>query len=235
MSYCVNCGVELAPSEKNCPLCDVEVLNPKDPWRDPETYPYPHRVDKVVTHVERKFGVWLASLFLLIPSIVTLIINLMTDFRISWSAYVIGSCMVVFVLVLFPLLFKKPIPLLFLGLDYAMVLLFLWSLNYYSETATWFVPLALPIATSVFAVAGIIVFMLRLKDYPLLFKAAAILASFGILCVAINVTLDAHHGLPLAPDWSLIALAPCLIISVMLIFTERHQKIKDSIRRRLFY
>ena len=28
MSYCVNCGVELAPSEKNCPLCGTPVINP---------------------------------------------------------------------------------------------------------------------------------------------------------------------------------------------------------------
>ena len=39
MSYCVNCGVELAPSEKRCPLCGVEVVNPAKPWTEPEALP----------------------------------------------------------------------------------------------------------------------------------------------------------------------------------------------------
>ena len=32
MSYCVNCGVELAASERRCPLCGVEVINPREPF-----------------------------------------------------------------------------------------------------------------------------------------------------------------------------------------------------------
>ena len=31
MSYCVNCGVELARCEKKCPLCGVEAVNPASP------------------------------------------------------------------------------------------------------------------------------------------------------------------------------------------------------------
>ena len=33
MSYCVNCGVELSPSERRCPLCGTEVMNPRSPGR----------------------------------------------------------------------------------------------------------------------------------------------------------------------------------------------------------
>ena len=30
MSYCVNCGVELDASAKECPLCNTPVLNPRE-------------------------------------------------------------------------------------------------------------------------------------------------------------------------------------------------------------
>ena len=30
MSYCVNCGVELDPSLKKCPLCNTPVINPNE-------------------------------------------------------------------------------------------------------------------------------------------------------------------------------------------------------------
>ena len=29
MSYCVNCGVELDNTVKQCPLCDTVVINPR--------------------------------------------------------------------------------------------------------------------------------------------------------------------------------------------------------------
>jgi len=41
MSYCVHCGVELAPSEESCPLCKTPVLDPNQPWSEPEERPYP--------------------------------------------------------------------------------------------------------------------------------------------------------------------------------------------------
>ncbi len=44
MSYCVNCGVELDRSEKACPLCGVEVLNPRQPYDDQAPRPYPKRL-----------------------------------------------------------------------------------------------------------------------------------------------------------------------------------------------
>ena len=47
MSYCVNCGVELESSEKCCPLCGLEVQNPRQPYDDRIVRPYPRRL-----HVE---------------------------------------------------------------------------------------------------------------------------------------------------------------------------------------
>ena len=31
MSYCVNCGVELDPTARTCPLCQTPVVNPRQP------------------------------------------------------------------------------------------------------------------------------------------------------------------------------------------------------------
>ena len=40
--YCVNCGVKLADTEKQCPLCGVEVYHP-DILREAEVPLYPRR------------------------------------------------------------------------------------------------------------------------------------------------------------------------------------------------
>lgn len=235
MSYCVNCGVKLADSEKACPLCETEVHNPKQPWTEPAQRPYSSKVDTLVERVDRKFGVWLASLFLLIPAIITLITDLMTSFSISWSAYVIGACALIYVIVLFPLLFKKPKPYLYLLLDVVCVLIYLLLIDYFTGGVPWFLPLAMPITLIAAAFVTLALFVLRLKDYPNLYKASALLSSVGILCVALNLVLNAYHGLRILPDWSLFALSPCIVLSIMMVFTERHKTFKDKIRRRLFY
>lgn len=235
MSYCVNCGVKLADSEKVCPLCDTEVQNPKQPRAEPVKRPYSDRVDTIIERVDRKFGVWLASMVLLIPAVVTLISDLMTSFSISWSAYVVGACIVVYFLILFPLLFKKPLPYLFIAVDVLVVLMYLLLIDYLTGGSSWFLTLALPVTLIAALFVTLTVFVLRLKDYPDLYKAAAILSGIGILCVALELVLNAHHGLPLRPGWSLFTLAPCLVLSAMMIYTERHKTLKDKIRRRLFY
>ena len=53
MSYCVNCGVELEKSEKKCPLCGVEVINPKEPPQDkePRQRPYPNRIEELSVNI----------------------------------------------------------------------------------------------------------------------------------------------------------------------------------------
>ena len=55
MSYCVNCGVELEKSEKKCPLCGVEVINPAQPPEDkePRQRPYPNRIEELSMNINK--------------------------------------------------------------------------------------------------------------------------------------------------------------------------------------
>ena len=48
MSYCVNCGVELEPSLKKCPLCNTPVINPNELQKIGEAVsPYPIKTGQV--------------------------------------------------------------------------------------------------------------------------------------------------------------------------------------------
>ena len=66
MSYCVNCGVELEKSEKKCPLCGVEVINPKEPPQDkePRQRPYPNRIEELSVNINKQFAAALLSVFM---------------------------------------------------------------------------------------------------------------------------------------------------------------------------
>ena len=90
MSYCVNCGVKLSDSEKQCPLCHTKVINPND--LNPTYHPvYSEKVD-----VRKKINVkYLTSMFVLIFLCIGLIC-LSTDLIInkgviSWSVFCVVS------------------------------------------------------------------------------------------------------------------------------------------------
>ena len=53
MSYCVNCGVELCDSAKECPLCNTPVINPRKPGQGQGISPFPEEKGQVET-VKRK-------------------------------------------------------------------------------------------------------------------------------------------------------------------------------------
>lgn len=87
MSYCVNCGVELEPGSKRCPLCAVPVINPYDNQSQSRAYP-----EKVVLppKVRRRYSAILISLIMLIPNIICSIVNYFFTFDSlgAWSLYV---------------------------------------------------------------------------------------------------------------------------------------------------
>jgi len=236
MSYCVNCGVELAASEKCCPLCSVVVMNPAKPWVEPQYRPYPNRVDKVIKQVNRRYWVGLASLILLIPALVTLVTNIFASGRITWSAYVTGACFLILVIVLLPILFKKPRPFLFVACDAAAILAFLAMIDLFTGSYfSWFIPLALPIVALTAALAVFSIVLIRNKKSAYLNKVGLILFALAVLCVAIEIVINAFVGISLAPvNWSLYAALPCIVLGVIMFYTERHHNLKESIRKRLF-
>ena len=71
MSYCVNCGVELAKSEKKCPLCGVEAVNPKEKGEPAGKPPYPKEL-KETPHVNSHSLAVLLTLVFLLPMALTL-------------------------------------------------------------------------------------------------------------------------------------------------------------------
>ena len=231
MSYCVNCGVELADSEKKCPLCGVPVINPLKPYTEPELKPYPDRIEEVMKTIDLRFGVWLATLVLLIPCAVTLICNLSVNHTVSWSLYVIGACACIFVSVLLPLLLKSLKPYYFVLFNGIATSLYLLLICYLSG-GSWFLPLALPITAFACLISLLGVFVIRRK-LPLLNKIALILLGIGVFCVLIECTLIFYLRLEPILVWSVYVVIVLCIFSVGLSVLQKRQDWKEQIRRKL--
>ena len=93
MSYCVNCGVELDGSLKDCPLCNTPVINPKELATAQKKSPFPQ--EKVpVEMVKRKDIGILVTIVLLSTAITCGCLNWLVFTENLWSVTIIGACMV---------------------------------------------------------------------------------------------------------------------------------------------
>lgn len=79
--YCIKCGVELADSEKKCPLCNTHVFHPQLSVSDsPRLYPPNLNPPKQV----RPWGaLTIVTALFLLPIFITLLCNLQINGRIT--------------------------------------------------------------------------------------------------------------------------------------------------------
>jgi hypothetical protein len=234
MSYCVNCGVELADSEKHCPLCQTEVINPRAPWQEPAERPYSRHVDTMMRRIDRRYFAALTALLLSIPCIITVLLDILTGGGLTWSAYVIGAVAVTYVVVLLPFFFKKYHVVIFLGADCAAILLYLLFIETVNG-GSWFMELGLPLTVSASVCMLALALLFTKRRLSIIVKTGAVLIAVGVFVVAAEVfiSLDAYRAVRIV--WSFYALIPCVVLGAAALVLEHRQNFKERVRRRLFY
>ena len=234
MSYCVNCGVELAESEKHCPLCGVEVFNPAKPWQEQTVRPYPQRLETIVQRIDRRYLAGLISMLLLIPLCITVLINLLTEGAITWSVYVIGGIALLFCSAPLPCFFKKPRPILCVSINVAVLLLFLWTIDWMHPGANWFWPFACPLTLTAAVFLLAILFLFRTRVRRLLTRTATVLFAIGAFLVCLEVLLNLYLLRSPIPTWSCFPLIPCWVLAGVLLLVRSRTRLLEEIHRRLF-
>ncbi len=234
MSYCVNCGVELEPSLKSCPLCHTPVINPNELQKAQVPSPYPKERGQVDVVKRRDFGI-LTSIVLIATSLSCLLLNLFVFSGSMWSLYIIGACLLLFVLV-FPVVIytKLPIYIYFL-FDGTAVGVYLYLITFNTADDRWFTKLALPIVALITILVEIFSLLLRSFSVSFLTTSLYFFAEAAVLCVGIELLIDHYTGMPLRLVWSAIVLTVCSVIIVLLITLLSIRRLRDAVRRRLHF
>ena len=115
--YCIKCGVELADSEKVCPLCGTRVFHPDLPCGQGET-PYPPDHRPRAEEVSRVGVLFVLTVLFLLPAVVSVLCDWRLSGGIVWSGYVVGGLLLLYVTVVLPLWFKRPNPVIFVPVDF---------------------------------------------------------------------------------------------------------------------
>lgn len=234
MSYCVNCGVELSASEKRCPLCGVEVVNPASPYDPAAERPFPGEVETVEHRTVRRAAATVLSLLLVIPFVSVIAADLIDGGGISWSVIPAAAIVLGFMALVFPCLFKRPKVWMFMLFGVIEIAAFLFGLSMWLK-GSWYFTFALPLTVLIGAYLIGCWLMVSSKKARLPLKIIIVLVSTMVLVLVMQLLIELHlHG-RIRFDWSLYTAISCGIVSIAVLIVGRLFKKREDVRKKMFF
>ena len=145
--YCVNCGVELADSETVCPLCGTRVFHPDLPRKQAPS-PYPADPHGKPEEVNRSGILFVMTMLALLPAVICLLCDWRINGGIVWSGYAAGAIGLLYVLIVLPMWFSHPNPVVFVPVDFAAIGLYLLYIDLVTKGG-WFLSFAFPVTGAI--------------------------------------------------------------------------------------
>ncbi len=233
MAYCVNCGVELDKSAKDCPLCGVEAVNPKEPFDPSVPKPYSAHIAQIQAAVERRYAAIIVSILLLLAAVICVMANLMYDDQFTWSIFAVASILLLWALAVVPFLYPRLHPVVIVAVDVCALLLFLNIINQQSGGADWYTVLAMPQVLLYGFLALIVVLLWRTSFVRGWQRIGVAVMAAGIGVMGLECLLDVYNGMPIQPQWSWYVIIPAFALGLILFLIERKREVKEEIMKRL--
>lgn len=234
MSYCVNCGVELDPSLKECPLCNTPVINPHKTDIKASSVSYPDSKGQVEVVKRKDLGI-LLSVVLSATSITCLLLNLLVFKGSLWSFMVIGICLCLFFFAFPAVIYTKTPVYLSLLADGGAVGIYLYLITYLTSDSRWFWQLGLPIVIMVTGMIELFTLFAHRFTFNILSGSLYIFIEIPILCVFLELLIRHFHNSPYRISWSAVVLTVCVIIDITLITILAKKRLRNEVNRRLHF
>ena len=226
--YCVKCGVELADSEKKCPLCLTPVYYPEIEKLSEPIYP---PFQKQPERVNPRGIYFIVSILFFICATISALCDYNLGNGISWSGYVVGGLILAYVIFVLPGWFERTHPAVFIPCDFAAVALYLWYICY-ALSGDWFFSFALPVCGSVAAVVisiTVLSYYLR-RGYLYLWGGAFIAMGFVSVLIDMLVNRVFFDG-EFHFAWSIYPFTVFFIFGMMLIVIGIVKPFKESLKK----
>ena len=234
MSYCVNCGVELEPSLRECPLCNTPVINPREAEKAAFASPYPKEKGQV-EQVKRKDVAILLSVILAATGLTCGLLNLLVLRASAWSLFIVGGCLIIWVMFVPELIYHKLSVHLALLLDGLAIGIYLYLITFVTKNDAWFYGLALPIVLWILSLAEIFALCIRKLPRTILATMLYFFSAVGILCLGLESIIDWYLSEKIELLWSAIVLAVCVVLDITLITLLSRKRLRDEVDRRLHF
>mgnify|MGYP007012994652 CR=1 FL=1 len=255
--YCVKCGVELADSEKKCPLCGTPVFHPDIP-RNLSDPPFPPDRRIRPEDVNRSGILFVLTVAALLPALrkltegyaalgaaakktlaglIPALLCLLCDWRINgtlvWSGYAAGAIGLLYIVILLPMWFRHPNPVIFVPVDFVAVGLYLLYIN--SATGGhWFLSFAFPVTGAIgLLVSAAVALTYYLRGGYLYIYGGMLILGGGLAVLIeflINLTFQIHETL----FWSFYPMVAGVVLGLMLIVIAICKPLRESLHRKFF-
>ena len=229
--YCVNCGVKLSDTEKRCPLCQTTVYHPDIPRLEAEPlYPQGQNPEPQISSLVVQF---IVTAIYLLTMAVCLVCDLQLGNGIVWAGYVIGGLLLSYVVILLPLWFRKPNPVIFVPCDFAAAGLYLLYIKL-ATGGNWFLSFAFPITGFVALVVTAVVVLRRyIRRGRLYVFGGAVLAMAGLMPLMEFLLVFTFPSIPFI-GWYLYPLMVLGVVGGMLIFLAICRPARHAVAQKFF-
>jgi hypothetical protein len=212
--YCAKCGVELADTEKVCPLCGTKAYHP-DIVRGEGEKLYP---DKKYPKERTGFftPVFMTCAFIL-PALIVFLCDIQFNSAVTWSGYVMLALLLGYIMLILPLWFRNPNPVIFVPCDFVAIGGYLVYINAITD-GDWFMSFAFPITGCIGIIVVTVVTLMRYvpKGRFFIFGGASIaLGAFMLLMeFLMSITFAGVNFI----GWSLYPMIALAVIGAFLLF-----------------
>ena len=225
MSYCVHCGVELADSERSCPLCGTPVVDPSSLTTD-AIPAFPNEEDR--QPINHRFAARLISVFLVVPVLVTVLVDLFAEPGLTWSLYVLSGVLYLWSFIVVPISWPKLSPLVHIAVAGLSTALFLLAIHIATGAAGWYFPVALPLTLSAFIAAELTALVILSKRMNVIRRSGLIIILLSLLTTVVDFTLN--HSI----SWSIYVAIPVVSLGFSIFGISYSRRACEWMRRNLF-
>ena len=229
--YCIKCGVALADSENQCPLCGTTVYHP-ELTREPAPPLYPRNHEPV-----QKAHPWgsllVVSILFLLPMSICTVSDTQLNGKMVWSGYVVASLLLLYVMAVLPQWFRKPNPVIFVPIDFVAIGAFLLYICLQTG-GRWFLSFAFPVTGGIGLIISAVVALRKYLKKGVLFIYGGMCLALGGFMMLLEFFLHITFGLPGVGTWSLYPLVVFSILGLTLILIGSCPPLRESLERKFF-
>lgn len=229
--YCIKCGVKLADSQDSCPLCGTEVFHPDMPKAQTEPLYPPHRYPAPLENP--KTAQIILTTLTQIALLVTILCDMQLNGRMVWSGYVAGALIIGYIVLVLPLWFRKPNPVIFVPASFGAVMVYLLYINHVTD-GDWFLSLAFPVTGCLALVITAVVALMKYVGRGALYIFGGAGIALGLMTLLLEflicITFEGIHF----AGWSLYPLIVLVLLGAMLIFLAIHNPARETMKRKFF-
>ncbi|MBQ4151139.1 MAG: zinc ribbon domain-containing protein [Clostridia bacterium] len=229
--YCIKCGVKLSDTEHKCPLCGTVPYHPDISRVELEPL-YPEN-RRPTAKVSPTVALIIVSCFLFLPMIITMLCDISISGAMTWSGYVICGIILAYIVVVLPLWFEKPNPVIFVPLDFVATGGFLLYINYVTN-GDWFLSFAFPVVGAAGIIVTAAVTLIKYVRGGVLYTLGGAIILLGAFMPVMEFLLNFTFGITRGLVWSWYPLFSLAFVGGLLIFFAISRPAREVLERKMF-